>query len=329
MSNTYKEDNRPSMQFYPDDWLAESGLRLCSLESRGLWMEMMCIMFKAQVRGNLTVNSKQIQSKQLAKIVGADEQQVKGCIDELEKWNIFSRHDDNTIYNRRMYNESIRKRKLHEARVEAGRKGGKSKIPSKNEAKGASPTPTPSSTPTPKSNTLVENINRIFDFWNSKNLIKHQKLTDRMRSNIKTRLKDYEVEDIITAIDRYDEVLNNKLYWLDQRWTIELFMSRKTALPTFMHDYYKTNYKKRENKYNKQIEKVEKKKDFKYTNWKEFKTLSELTQYYASLMDQGLHNEYNIPKDVREAIKEFLWHKPLVTPTEDLETKFKELRESL
>ena len=58
---TKKEDGRPAQQWYWDDWFAEFGLRLCSLAARGLWADMLGIMFKAETRGTLTVNGKSMR----------------------------------------------------------------------------------------------------------------------------------------------------------------------------------------------------------------------------------------------------------------------------
>jgi len=70
MPESYKEDRRPSQQWYWDDWFAAFDVRLCSVGARGVWIDMLGIMYKAEIRGTLTVNGRQIDSKTLAKIVG-------------------------------------------------------------------------------------------------------------------------------------------------------------------------------------------------------------------------------------------------------------------
>jgi len=148
---SYKEDHRPSFQFYPDDWLSESSLKLCSLEAKGLWIEMLMIMFNAGKRGALTVNGVQIRSKELAKLVGEKEETVSSLLKEMEAYNVFTKLDNDLIINRRMYYQAERTKQIHEARVRAGRKGGSSKRGSKKVAKQAAPTSSASSTPTPTS----------------------------------------------------------------------------------------------------------------------------------------------------------------------------------
>ena len=38
----------PAFQFYPGDWLRDPGIRACPLTSRGLWIEMICLMSDSQ-----------------------------------------------------------------------------------------------------------------------------------------------------------------------------------------------------------------------------------------------------------------------------------------
>ncbi len=41
----------PSFQFYPGDWMKDPALRSVSLEARGLWMDMLCLLFESVRRG--------------------------------------------------------------------------------------------------------------------------------------------------------------------------------------------------------------------------------------------------------------------------------------
>jgi len=59
---SYREDSKPYQQWFWDDWFSEFSLRLCSLGARGLWIEMLGIMFKAEVRGTLTINRRPVLS---------------------------------------------------------------------------------------------------------------------------------------------------------------------------------------------------------------------------------------------------------------------------
>lgn len=118
-----REDKRPSWQFYPNDWQSEPGLQMCSLAARGLWLEMLCIMFKAKPRGTLTVNGRQIDTRGLAQLARVGEEEVKMLLQELEEIQVFSRLEDGTIINRRMYQTDWQARDLHKKRSDAGKKG--------------------------------------------------------------------------------------------------------------------------------------------------------------------------------------------------------------
>lgn len=119
-ANTYKQDERPSLQFYPDDWMSEPSLQLCSLAARGLWFEMLMLMFKSTVRGTLKYNNLPIEDHQLAVLVRASHDEVKVLLDELEQNRVFSRLDDKTIYCRRMYKTWVTNRDKTEKRIRAG-----------------------------------------------------------------------------------------------------------------------------------------------------------------------------------------------------------------
>ncbi len=162
---TKKEDGRPSQQWYWDDWFSEFGLRLCSLAARGLWADMLGIMFKAETRGTLTVNGKQIHSKALAKLANDSKRNIEKYLKELAENDVFSRLEDGTIISRRMYRESKKKERIKEIRSEAGKQGAKQRWQeedskeiandmtndkAKDMAKMAASTSTPTSTSTSK-----------------------------------------------------------------------------------------------------------------------------------------------------------------------------------
>jgi hypothetical protein len=43
----------PSFQFYPGDWLKDPQLRMASMSSKGIWIDLLCAMFEAKERGAL------------------------------------------------------------------------------------------------------------------------------------------------------------------------------------------------------------------------------------------------------------------------------------
>ena len=50
---TSKPVKRPSFQFYPGDWRANSNLQRCSLEEKRIWIEVMCLLHNSDEYGLL------------------------------------------------------------------------------------------------------------------------------------------------------------------------------------------------------------------------------------------------------------------------------------
>lgn len=66
---------RPSFQFYPADWQANSNLRRCSFEEKGIWLEVMCLLHDQEVYGICNWSLKDI-----AQAVGCTAAKLKGLV---------------------------------------------------------------------------------------------------------------------------------------------------------------------------------------------------------------------------------------------------------
>lgn len=84
------------------DWQGDPALRMCSPAARGVWMDMLAIMFEATPRGELLVNGRQPTMAQLGSVFGVAEKVARSLVDELENCGVFSRTESNVIYSRRM-----------------------------------------------------------------------------------------------------------------------------------------------------------------------------------------------------------------------------------
>lgn len=73
-------------------------------------------------------------------------------------------------------------------------------------------------------NTTDIYIYDIFDYWNSKGIIKHRSINQQMKSHIKARLKEYSVDELKKAIDNYATVLNDEKYYWTHKWSLQDFM---------------------------------------------------------------------------------------------------------
>ncbi len=105
----------PAMQFYPGDWLRDVDLRTCSLAARGLWLDMLCLMWQAPRRGYLQQSSgNAITTEMLARAVGTGTDDVAGLLQELESAGVFSHGEHGMIYSRRMVREETERAQARE-----------------------------------------------------------------------------------------------------------------------------------------------------------------------------------------------------------------------
>jgi len=72
----------------------------------------------------------------------------------------------------------------------------------------------------------------IFDHWNTQDIIIHNKLTDKMRTKIRSALKDHTEEEILHGITNYTMVLNGRDHYFNHKWTLQDFLAR--GLPKFV-----------------------------------------------------------------------------------------------
>lgn len=69
--------NRPSFQFYPADWQANSNLRRCSFEEKGIWLEIICLL-----HDQATYGVSRWSLKDIAQAVGCNPSKLKGLVDK-------------------------------------------------------------------------------------------------------------------------------------------------------------------------------------------------------------------------------------------------------
>lgn len=76
--------------FEPNRWLANEKLALVSLEAKGLWIHLLCLMYKANANGKLTINGNPPTSEQISRMVGQD---AKPLLKELEVAGVYEIKD--------------------------------------------------------------------------------------------------------------------------------------------------------------------------------------------------------------------------------------------
>jgi hypothetical protein len=113
--------DRPSFQFYPQDWLSDEALSACSMAAQGLWIRMLCLMHKSERRGFLMVGGKPPTEKQLSRMLYSSQNWIQKWIMELTLTGVLS-VDKTTgcIYSRRM----VKDEHIRCVRAKAGKLGG-------------------------------------------------------------------------------------------------------------------------------------------------------------------------------------------------------------
>lgn len=100
----------PAFQFYPGDWLKDPPLRRCSAAARGVWIDMLCLMFECEERGVLASYGEAWSDRDIAASISGDTSANLACIQELLRKGVASRNAAGAIYSRRMIrDEQIRK----------------------------------------------------------------------------------------------------------------------------------------------------------------------------------------------------------------------------
>lgn len=105
----------PAFQFYVRDWLSDPQLRMCSHVTKGIWIDLLCLMWEAPERGKLEGTA-----DQLARMVSANNGDFELFLKEAQETSFcnanVTRVTDGskkvTIINRRMQREE-KERKLH------------------------------------------------------------------------------------------------------------------------------------------------------------------------------------------------------------------------
>ncbi len=74
----------PAFMFYPGDWLKDNSLRVCSLQSRGLWIDLLCYMHESPQRGVLMITeTKPMGIIHISQLVGHPVETVSELLGEL------------------------------------------------------------------------------------------------------------------------------------------------------------------------------------------------------------------------------------------------------
>jgi hypothetical protein len=133
------KDKRPALQFYVGDWMKDPDLRACSYAARGLWIDMLCLMYESPRRGYLLVKDRPASLTHIARMTGGATDEAALLLKELEDAGVFSRTGDTAIYCRRMVRDEQKAQKNREN----GAKGGNPRLVDKSDNPPVIPTANP------------------------------------------------------------------------------------------------------------------------------------------------------------------------------------------
>ncbi len=119
----------PSIQFYPGDWKKDPGVQSLDYETRGIWFEILLLMFESEQRGKLLLNGKPMPEKALAQILGLDNQKTTTVLTMLLEHGVAAKEPDTGIFfSRRM----VRDEEIRVIRKNCGKLGGNPNLVNQN-----------------------------------------------------------------------------------------------------------------------------------------------------------------------------------------------------
>nr|DAU45794.1 MAG TPA: replisome organizer [Caudoviricetes sp.] len=81
---------------------------------------------------------------------------------------------------------------------------------------------------------IPQEFQELFDYWNSKGIVVHRTINEKMVQLLKKALDLYGQAQIKQAIENYSIVLSDSSYFFKTRWTIGDFVKQSNALPDFL-----------------------------------------------------------------------------------------------
>lgn len=92
----------PAFQFYPGDWMKDPGVRRCSHAARGVWVDMLCLMFECESRGVLVTGSSPWSLDEVVAAIGGNADVTRACVVELVAKGVCRVREDGAYYSHRM-----------------------------------------------------------------------------------------------------------------------------------------------------------------------------------------------------------------------------------
>jgi len=151
---------RPSFQFFPNDWLIDAALNQCSLETQGLWIRLMCLMHQSEEYGFLIVGGQILDEKRIRNGINMTPKRFQKAFKELVDFKVIKQDDRGAYYSKRMVEDE----KLRQIRAEVGKLGGNPNLLNQKVNQTTNQKPTPSSSSSSSTsiiNNKQEQLNQI------------------------------------------------------------------------------------------------------------------------------------------------------------------------
>ena len=95
--------------FSPNDWVTDEKLQLCSLAAKGMWIDLICWMYKSKRVGYLVVNGKSLDENDICKLLKCGREEFKQAWSDLVSYGVISQHEDGTYYSKRIVQDMERR----------------------------------------------------------------------------------------------------------------------------------------------------------------------------------------------------------------------------
>jgi hypothetical protein len=206
----------PSFQFYVDDWLSDPELRSCSIEARGFFIDLMCYMHKSVVYGELLINGRIPDDKQLIKLLRVNHKTYYKLLKGLIAAGVLKQDGEGVLYNGRMMKDYA----LREKSKEDGKLGGNPNLLGRGVNQGVKPddtqNPTPSSS-TSSSTSISTSLYESSDEYRlGKTLFDLIKARDEDRKEPDFQVEAQDIHRLIEDDHRSPEEIEKTIQWCQQ-----------------------------------------------------------------------------------------------------------------
>ena len=124
-----KNKHLPYIHFYPGDWRKDPGIQALDYESRGVWFELLLLMYESKPRGKMTLDRKKKPNLSLARMLGLSHEKTMKIIGKIMSHGVASVDETGALCCRRM----LRDEEIRQKRAISGAIGGKAKALAKSE----------------------------------------------------------------------------------------------------------------------------------------------------------------------------------------------------